>query len=168
MGIRWTHEQTRKEHKIVENKFTWVPLDKRASRFGGGLTPPRKAELRRPLFWLARDGGELFFVNSSKDTLDFVIAESGGFQTIDDDVMTVGSKEKYEYKNVMPNHAVKVEEYDGFYDLDYLLQVSMRIKSKSTGCIEIISPPEKGGLEETVLLWNTKENGKNVSIKKCK
>lgn len=156
-----------KKNKIVENKFTWVPLDKRVSRFGG-LLPPRKAELRRPLFWLARDVNELFLVNSSKDILDFVIAESGGFQTVDDDVMAISSNERYEYKNVKPNHAVKVEEYDGFYDLDYVLWVSIRIKSKSTGCIEVVSPAKKGGVGETVLLWNTNENGKNISINKCK
>jgi len=42
-----------KEHKTIENEFTWVPLDKRLSRFGGS-SPPRKAETRTPLFWLAR------------------------------------------------------------------------------------------------------------------
>ena len=156
-----------KEHKIVENEFTWVPPNKRLSRFGGS-PPPRKAETRTPLFWLARKGEELFFVNSSKDTLNFVIADSGGFQTVDDDVMAVGNNDKYDYKNVKPNQAVKVEEYDGFYDLDYILQVSIRVQSKSIGCIELITPAKKGGVGETVLLWNTNENGINVSINNCK
>ena len=156
-----------KEHKIVENEFTWAPLNKRLSRFGGS-PPPRNAETRTPLFWLARKGEELFFVNSSKDTLNFVIANSGGFQTVDDDVMSVGNNDKYDYKNVKPNQAVKVEEYDGLYDLDYILQVSIKVQSKSIGCIELITPAKKGGVGETVLLWNTNENGINVSINNCK
>ena len=73
---------------------------------------------------------------------------------------------KYEYKNVKPNDAVKVEEYDGFYDLDYLLQVSMSVQSKNIGSIEISTPPEKSGIGEMILLWDTMENGHNVSINK--
>ena len=156
-----------KEHKIIENKFIWVPVDKRTSRFGGPM-PPRKPENRHPILWLAREGNELYLVNSSEDTLDFVVAATGGFQTVDDDVvMTVTSENNYEYKNVKPNCAVKVEEYDGFYDLDFVLQVLLRIQSKNIGCIEIRSPATKGGAGETVLLWNTNENGKYVSINKC-
>lgn len=156
-----------KEHKIIENKFIWVPFERRKSRFGGSI-PPRQPENRHPVLWLARDGNEVYLVNSSEEILDFVVAESGGFQTVDEDVMSVASKDKYEYENIKPNTAVKVEEYDGFYDLDYVLQLSLRIQSKKLGCIEITSPAEKGGVEETVLLWNTNENGKYVSIIKCK
>ncbi len=150
------------EHKIIENEFKWVPLDKRQSRFGGPSLY-RKPEKRYPLLWLARKGGELYLVNSSKDSLDFVISSSGGFATEDDDVLTFKGH-KYEYKNVKPNDAVKVEEFDGFYDLDLVLQVDLKIQSKSIGCITIQSPPEKGGVGEIVLLWDTFENGKNVII----
>jgi hypothetical protein len=158
-----TEKEIMKEHKRVENKFTWVPADKRTSRFGGPM-PPRKQENRHPLLWLAREGNEIYLVNSSEDTLDFVIATSGGFQTVDDDVIVANSKDEYEYKNVKPNDAVKVEEYDGFYDLDYVLHISLKVQSIDIGCLEIISPAKKGGVGETVLLWNTKENGKDVSI----
>jgi len=156
----------RKYHKVIENSFKWIPLDKRKSRFGG-LMPPRKAEVRHPVLWLARTENELYLVNSSAETLDFVGAGTGGFQTVDNDCITVATSNKYTYKNVKPNDAVKVEEFDGFYDLDYLLQVSMRIQSKNLGNIEILTPPEKGGIGEIVLLWDTMENGKNVSIKNC-
>ena len=170
------HEQPlaqRKHHKVIENSFKWVPLDKRKSKFGGPMTP-RKAELRHPILWFARQGKELYLVNSSEETLDFVAAGTGGFQTVDDDCITVSTKNKnkykykYEYKNVKPNDAVKVEEFDGFYDLDYVLQVSMRVQSKNLGGIEILTPPKKGGIGEIVILWDTMENGKNVSITNCK
>ncbi len=154
-----------KDHKVVSNEYTWIPLDKRVSLYGGSLSP-RKAETRTPIFWLARDRDELYFVNASKDVLDFVIADGGGFETVDDEVVTVNNVDQYEYKNVKPNDAVKVEEYDGFYDLDYLLQVSIMVQSKNYGKLEIRSPAEKGGVDETVLLWDSGESGKNVYIKK--
>ena len=127
--------------------------------------PPRKQENRHPLLWLVRERNEIYLVNSSEDTLDFVIATSGGFQTVDDYVIVVNSKNEYEYKNIKPHDAVKVEEYDGFYDLDYYLNITLMVQSIGIGCLEIISPVKKGGVGETVLLWNTKENGKDVSIK---
>ena len=81
--------------------------------------------------------------------------------------MTVASNDQYEYKNVRPNSAVKVGEYDGFYDLDYVLQVSLKIQSKSLGCVDVLSPAKKGGVEETVLLWDSNEVGKGVYIEQC-
>lgn len=155
-----------KEHKIKENAFTWVPLNKRKSRFGG-LMSPRKPENRLPLLWLAREGDELYFVNSSEETLNSVIADGGDFQTVDDDVLTLTSGEKYEYKHVKPNTAVKIDEYDGYYDLDYVIQIYIRVQSKSLECVDITCPPKKGGIEETVLLWDTGENGKMVTFDKC-
>ena len=51
--------------------------------------------------------------------------------------------------------------------LDYVLQVSLKIQSKNIGCIDVRSPAEKGGVGETVLLWNSNEAGKGVYIKQC-
>jgi hypothetical protein len=154
-----------KDHKSIENEFTWVPLDKRKSIFGGSV-PPRKSEIRKPLLWLAQKNNELYLVNFSGGLLDSVVADSGGFQTVDDDVMVVSNNEQYEYLNVKPNTAIKIEEYDGFYDLDYILQVCIRVKSIKLGSLDIQGPPEKGGAGETVLLWDTGESGKFVSINK--
>ena len=72
-------------------------------------------------------------------------------------MVSVSSDNGYEYKEIIVGDAVKVEEYDGFYDLDYVLQVVIRLKSRKLGSIEIISPAEKGGVGETVLLWDTGE-----------
>ncbi|GLS84690.1 hypothetical protein [Paraferrimonas haliotis] len=155
-----------KDHKTIKDGFTWVPIDKRRSQFGGPA-PPRTPETRLPILWLARDGGELYLVNNSKEPLEFVTASSGGFQTVDDDVVSVSSSNHYEYKNVMPNEAVKVEEYDGYYDLDYILGVYIKVQSPQLGCLEIASPSAKGGIGETVLLWDSGEAAKNVSIKTC-
>ena len=154
------------EHITIENKFIWVPIDKRKSRFGGGPMPYRKPENRRPILWLAREKNDVYLVNSSEETLDFVIADGGGFFIDDDDIVTFGGK-KYEYKNVKPNNAVKVEEYDDFYDSDFFLQISLRVQSQKLGCINILSPTKKGGIGETVLLWDTGESGKYVLVQEC-
>lgn len=153
-----------KEHKRIEGKFSWVPMDKRTDRLGLPL-PPRKPEKRKPKYWLTRDGGDLYFINNTDEILDLVSTATGGFQTSGDDVMTVGGN-GYIYDNVMPQEAVKIEEFDGFYDLDFVLQVEIHVKSKKEGSLIIKSPPEKGGIGETILLWDTGEEGKFVSIRK--
>lgn len=153
------------KNKILENELTWTPLDQRKSRFGGP-TSPRKPENRVPIYWLARQGNELYFVNASEEALDSLIASSGGFETTDVGVLTVASSKNYEYKNITPNMAVKVDEYDGFYDLDCVLQVTITIQSTKFGTLHIIPPAKKGGVNETVLLWNTNETGKHVVIKR--
>jgi hypothetical protein len=152
-----------KKHELLKNEFNWVPKDQRSGRFGA--SPPRKPEFRRPLLWLARAGGDLYLVNASGGTLDSVIADMGGFTTADDGVVAVSSNENYEYTNIENGDAVKVDEYDDYYDLDYLLQVVLRVQSPQFGILEILSPIEKGGVGETVLLWDSGERGKHVGIK---
>ncbi len=146
------------KEKTSRNIPTWIPLDKRIG------IPPRKPELRRPLFWLMRDGNELFFVNSSDEVIDSLIASSAGFVTQDDDVATVSSPD-YKYANIAVNEAVKVDNYDDYYDLDYVIQVVLKLNHPKLGNLEIYSPSKKGGLGETILLWDTGESGKNVFVK---
>jgi hypothetical protein len=107
------------KHKRISNKFVWVPPKKRGSRFPGPL-PPRKPETRIPLFYFDRDGDDVYFVNNSTETLNRVTSNSGGLQTLDDESMPVGGP-TYSYKDVKPGEAVKVENYDSFYDSDFLL-----------------------------------------------
>jgi len=98
-------------------------MDKRTDSFGLPL-PPRKQELRKPLLWLDSKGldlgHELFLINSSDEILDSVSASSRGFHTFWDDVITVAS-EFCEYKNIEPVGAVKIDEFDGYSDLDYVI-----------------------------------------------
>lgn len=153
-----------KEHKVVEDYGEWIPPDQRVCRFGGGPVPPRKPETRRPLLWLANWADELFLVNASGEMLDSVETDTGGFATYDEIVATVTESEGYRYTNVNPGAAVKVEEFDGFYDLDYTFQVHLTIRSPKLGHIEVRSPTGKGSIKETVLLWETGEPGKHVWI----
>ena len=157
-----------REHKRIIGKFTWVPMDKRKDRFGLPL-PPRKAEKRTPKYWLIRAHGHLYFINNTNDIIDFVSSSTGGFTSSDDDTLMInnGVDSGYHYKNVMPQEAIKIEEYDDFYDLDYVLWVEIVLKSEQEGTLQIQSPSEKGGIKkEAVLLWNTGEIGKFVSMQK--
>jgi len=153
-----------KEHKRIKGEYAWIPMDKRVGIFGLPM-PYRKPELRKPKFWLDRDGGELYFINDSEEVLDFISTSTGGFATFDDDVVTVGNT-GYTYKDVMPQEAVKIEEFDGYYDLDFVLQVIIYLKSKNEGDLQISPPAKKGGIGETILIWDTGEVAKAVGITK--
>lgn len=152
------------EHKRIKSKFIWIPMDKRKDRLGQPL-PPRKPELRKPIFWLNRDGNELYFVNNSDEILDIVSASTGGIQVWGDEIITVSTKSGYTYSNVEPQEAVKIESFNPFHDLDYILQVEIFVRSIEHGSKVIKSPPKKGGVGEVILLWNTGEEGSYVSIR---
>jgi hypothetical protein len=137
-------------------------MDKRKDRFGLPM-PPRKPELRKPKFWLGRDGDALFFINNSDEILDFISTSVGGYITCDDDVAPI-SGDGYSYDNILPLEAVKVEEFDARLDCDFVLQVQIMVISKNEGRIVICPPAGKGGIGETVLLWDTGEVGKDVSV----
>ena len=96
-------------------------------------------------------------MNNTDEILDSVTAGSGGFQTLDDDIITVGGP-KYSYEAVKPNEAVQVESYHSFYDSDYVLQLIVEIKSKRWGTKEF-STTAKGGFSREVLLWDNGDPG---------
>lgn len=105
-------------------------------------------------------GQALYFVNSSNEILDVVSSDIGGFMgSISSD-----NNPSFLYKNVLPNESVKVEEYDGFYDLDYLLGFSLSIESKRYGKIKIKPPAKKGGLKKQPLLYADNSLPRYVSL----
>jgi len=136
-----------REHKRVLNEFKWT-----------------RPEKKNPVFYVIRDGEELYFVNDSTETLNSVSTCTGGCQTLDDEVMPVSSPDPlYLYKNVKPGEAVKVEHYDPYWDSDYLLQLEVELSSPTHGN-KIFRVPGKGGIDDTVLLWDTGEAGKYVNM----
>ncbi len=138
------------EPKTILTGFLWAPPDKRPSRFGGPL-PPRKPELRTPALWLTRRSGELFLVNATGTRLDEVQVTSTGFMTQDEDTAAWAS-EVIRYRNVPDGAGVKADEYDDFYDLDYVLGVHLRIRSPQYPALELLCHGGKGGCREEVLL----------------
>ena len=152
----------------IQDAFSWSPkvyTSVTSDRQYHWPNPPYKKETRIPLYWLARKGLELFFVNSSEETLDLVSVHTGGCVTSDDSAVSITDDVGYTYHDVKPNEAVKVDEYDDFYDLDFLLQVSLRIESKKEGVLNILTWPQKGGIGETIIMWSNGESGK-VTITK--
>lgn len=162
-----------KEHIIVKDAFKWIPMHKRECKYSPGtIRSDLKEDLRIPLLWLTsrKEGSNmhLYLVNSTDEVLDSVVGDCEGFVTEDDASMPVSSNDKYEYKNIEPNSAVLVDVFDMYYDLDYVLYSSVEIKSKKLGHIGFRSPGAKGGITESVLLWNTGEEGKDVAYFKNK
>ncbi len=150
------------KHNVLKDQFKWIPPEQRNVRFGAPI-PPRNPELRKPLFWLARDNSELYFVNASDETLIWVEACSGGFQSAGEEVVAISPNNVYRYEEIEPDTAVKIEEYDWLYDSDNMLQTTIRIHSIKLGSIDLTPMVEKGGHSEQVLMWNTGELGKQVT-----
>ncbi len=139
-----------KNHQVSKNQFIWSQKDKPT-----------------PLLWLFNSGNDLFLVNNSNGTLDQVVASSGGFTSSGDDTLSVSSSEDYRYSDIAHGWAVKVDEYDDYYDLDYVIRVYLKVASRELGCLEIESPANKGGVKDCVLLWCLDEVGKHVNVKQC-
>jgi len=136
-----------REHERVLNEFKWT-----------------RSEKKKLVFYVIRKGEELYFVNESTETLNSVSTGTGGCQTLDDEVMPVSSPDPlYLYKNVKPGEAVKVEHYDPYWDSDYLLQLEVELSSPTRGN-KIFRVLGKGGIDDTVLLWDTGEAGKYVNM----
>ncbi len=131
-----------------------------SKRMKAEFEPPRvgQSETRKPLLWIKRDGDEVFLVNASSEALTFVRASSGGFVSSDDGAHATKGDWAPEYQNVAPGEAVKVEEYDGYYDLDYVLQVQLQVRSPGLGEMDLLSTPAKGGVKTQVVLWSAPES----------
>ena len=85
--------------KRIANPFKWKPLEERFWRFGPPLLP-EIPDPRRPEYYLdyqAKEEIEQYFVNVSDETLLLVRSDSGGFESLDEDVLTIQSP-IYEYK----------------------------------------------------------------------
>lgn len=145
------------ELKRALNLFTWVPSHLRVS------FPPRKPDESVPVYWLARSQDELYFVNNSTETIEALDFGQGGFVTQDEAVTTISSIKTKCYFNIQPNEAVKLAEYDSYYDLDYVIGVRLYLKKgDNITCINVLG--EKNGPKGGVLLWQNGKAGKWVSI----
>ncbi|NIC38686.1 hypothetical protein HBJ58_18615 [Halomonas desiderata] len=136
-------------------------------RLQGGFSWESSRESRRPRFWLelrgGRNSGELFFVNDANESLLAVKVAPAGFMTADDDTQSLEAAD-YTYHDVAPNEAVKVAEFDGYYDLDFVFQLSIEVTSPRYGEVLMTTPPKKGCIRGQVLLWDDDEPGKNVVV----
>lgn len=155
-----------KEAKRIQNVAAWVPPEHRHSRFGGPVGA-RPRETRRPLYRLLSVSGdsadELYFVNDTDETLQHVAAFTGGFITADDEALAL-QEASVVYHDVLPHEGVKVEAFDGYYDLDYVFQLSFGVCSDRQGTWRFVTPAQKGGISEQELLWDDGSHGKRVVV----
>jgi hypothetical protein len=119
--------------------------------------PPRKPETGRPLLWVAIDFQgdfveDIYLVNETGKTLENVIVSIGGYQTFDDDLLTLTGSDN-EYKNIADGDALKIDSYDRMADSDYILQINIKIQIDGKQ-IKLRSLVAKGGFKEEVLLWS--------------
>ena len=97
---------------------------------------------------------EVWFVNNSPETLDYVRPASGGFATSDDDVVPMTqSPDSVVYTDVKPNEAVMIDVYDIVFDGDFMILWGVELKSPSLGERYFGSYPDKGHAPEVVLHW---------------
>ena len=153
--------KTMKKCETLENEFEWIPPHKRMSRFGGPV-PPGKPETRTPLIWVVSRknmcGHKLYLVNLTGEALEFVKADSGGYQTYDDEVF-LKSINGYSYANVAPGVAVKIAQFDGYDDLDSIMRTEVKVKSAKMGQWSLYTPEQRGGFKgDRVLLWQEEIN----------
>jgi len=125
--------------------------------------PPRPIK-RDVMFSLMSYQGGLYFVNGSEDVLDIVSSESFGF-VLDS---ALDTKVKFHYAEVKPGESVKVEEYDDFYDLDFVLGLEIYIESKSIGKLKIKPPSGKGGVKKQELIFKDMTTPRYVSFERIK
>lgn len=144
-----------KKNRLMD-RFEWIPKHQRNSRFGGPVAE-RPVDNKMPVFWLDSDQDDIYFINNSDDTLDYVIYSRGAMQTLDDDVMSVSEIEEC-YEQVLPGEAVKIYEYDVIFDSDFVIIFEVRVISKQYDDKIYLSEPFKGRFKEMVLLWDNGES----------
>ena len=153
------------EHKRVTDKFCWIPHEKRTSRIPGPL-PPRKPETRKPLYFLKFNAPELYFVNSSNETITSVLTKGGGIEKSyldDEEYMEVGGPD-FQYDSVKPQEAIKIEQYDPIGDSDSILFIDITV-FLPTSVEKVFRVGKKGGIKnDMVLLWDNGDIGKGVSL----
>ena len=152
------------EQKRVMNDFEYVPFNKRHKGKYDPIPPlpPRKGGDRKATFWLAAGENEtnlitnIYFINSSDEVLNQVIYSTSGMMTIDDEVSSSASKE-LSYRDVLPGEAVKIDEYDAFYDSDFLVAYYTTVVSEKVGRVDYATLPSKKCIHEVVLQWEDGE-----------
>lgn len=115
----------------------------------------------KPLLWINRLGDEAYLVNAIDETLKKVEVSSGGFETTDSGPVTASSAQPIIYHDAQPGEAIRVDEYDGYYDLDYLLQMQLISESPSLGRRELLSEASKGGVTIQALLRESESDDTN-------
>lgn len=118
------------------------------SRFPGGWTPKSDP---RVIYSLCRVGNQLFFLNHGHTDLSRVVYTAIGTASGDfpgDPGLTTKPLE-ISYDNVLPEQAILVDEFDEYFDCDFLVIANIIVHLN--GKIESFSVAGKGGPRTQVL-----------------
>ena len=138
--------------KYDAGHFVWIPKHLRTVDKHGFAIPKDvyKEDIRVPLFWIKSEGYDLYLINNSGFTIT-AKAETYGF--VED--IAVSSNQFYLYENIQNGEAVKIDEYDPYYDSDFTLQTRIQITADRLGGTIILETPfRKKMIEEHVLYWD--------------
>lgn len=137
----------------------------KSERFAHLAPSTYKRDDRKAKFWLQRDNDVLWFINDSDDVLDYVVSSTGGCISYDDGVLSVENPD-YRYEKVEQGEAVKIHEYDSYYDLDYLLQAGVTIVSGNEE-INLLGRAKKGGIRgQEVLMFDENKIMKKLVVQR--
>jgi hypothetical protein len=151
-----------KKHHRISNVIWERPINHTRGILAIPLPPEPDAPV--PLYWLDNRNGELFFVNASNETLIKVSANLVGFETCDDDVLSVSNDSGYTYHDVKPQEAIRIEKFIDQLDSDYHFQIYIEINSPSRGKQQISTPLEKGEISGQVILFDDGSWGKHIQV----
>jgi len=108
-------------------------------------------------------GRSLYLINGSNEILTWVRACPISSVTIDDNAFG-GGGEMLCYQGVAHGQAVKIDQYDEFYDLDYSISVEVSLFSECLGQQKFSPTPRKGGLKKVGFVWRTTRTADNGNV----
>lgn len=152
-------------HNRIPEYPAWIAPNLKKNNLGLPL-PPRKPELRTPIYWLSSRGNELYFVNASHLVIEKLSSTATGWFTVDDEAMTTVESVQYEYFNVLPNEAVLIESFDEMLDSDFNFQLSLHLDTTQYGHIQMLMPISIENKLDIVLLWNNGDTHKHLGLQK--
>ena len=114
-----------------------------------------------PLLWLKPENDAVMLINNTGEVLDYVKISHLGCKKANKYFLPC-HEFNYIYDNIEICRALKVADYDGYYDLDFKHYICFSIKSKSIGCVNISTLFYRVCIGETVLIWDDFSLGKNV------
>ena len=120
--------------------------------------PPNQDTPMPACLRLVRDGTALFLLNERPEALECVTVSRWGTQTIADEEFALKSTPPIVYRAIPPYAAIKIEDYDGFYDPYFTLGLELVIQGPTLGTRTFTVPPCQGGVGDTVLLSQSRSH----------
>lgn len=138
----------------IQNIYHWQPRHIRIK------FPPQPVDNREPLYYVVTLSDKHYFVNNTNTTIEKLVLHHGGMLTVDDEVAISASEDAFEYKDILPKEGVLIDEDDPYDDFTRQWSLTLISNGKS---IQFLTTPIKTASEH-ILLWDTQEAGKRVSI----